>query len=92
MCCGDASQAALHQWHFRFKCLRHFALVTLFCSDDVARGGWEQSGTANWVDIQGRIMQQREDRPDLLREVSEGSGLASGRRMMGDHWEREDIR
>ena len=37
----------------------------------------------------------REDvlkRPDLLREVSEGSGLAAGRRMMGDHWEREDIR
>src|SRR5690606_2015594 len=25
--------------HFRFKCLRHFALVTLSCSDDVVRGG-----------------------------------------------------
>jgi cell division septal protein FtsQ len=26
---------------------------------------WEQSGTAIWVDIQGRIMAQRQDRPDL---------------------------
>jgi hypothetical protein len=28
---------------------------------------WEQSGVATWIDIQGRIMQQREDRPELLR-------------------------
>jgi hypothetical protein len=31
-------------------------------------------------------------RPDLSRQVSEGSGLAVGRRAMGDHWEREEIR
>lgn len=31
-------------------------------------------------------------RPDLQRQVSEGSGLAVGRRAMGDHWEREEIR
>jgi hypothetical protein len=36
---------------------------------------WEQSGTANWVDLQGRVMQQREDRPDLLR-VSADSSVA----------------
>lgn len=37
----------------------------------------------------------REDvlrRPDLSRQVSEGKGLAVGRRAMGDHWEREEIR
>jgi galactonate dehydratase len=37
----------------------------------------------------------REDvlsRPDLSREISDGSGLAVGRRAMGDHWEREEIR
>ncbi|MBZ0293600.1 MAG: FtsQ-type POTRA domain-containing protein [Anaerolineae bacterium] len=28
---------------------------------------WEQSGVATWIDVQGRVMQQREDRPDLLR-------------------------
>jgi L-alanine-DL-glutamate epimerase-like enolase superfamily enzyme len=32
------------------------------------------------------------DRADLTRMVSEGKGLAEGRRAMGDHWEREDIR
>jgi hypothetical protein len=34
---------------------------------------WEQSGTANWVDLQGRVMQQREDRPDLLRVSADSS-------------------
>ncbi len=28
----------------------------------------------------------------LLRHVSEGAGLAAGRRAMGDHWAREEIR
>lgn len=28
---------------------------------------WEQAGVATWIDAQGRIMQQREDRPELLR-------------------------
>ncbi|MBI1258859.1 MAG: FtsQ-type POTRA domain-containing protein [Chloroflexi bacterium] len=28
---------------------------------------WEQAGTANWIDLQGRVMRQRENRPGLLR-------------------------
>lgn len=28
---------------------------------------WEQAGTATWIDLQGRVMRQREDRPELLR-------------------------
>ncbi len=32
------------------------------------------------------------ERADLTRTVSEGPGLAVGRRAMGDHWEREEIR
>ncbi len=27
---------------------------------------WEQAGVATWIDLQGRVMRQREDRPDLL--------------------------
>lgn len=38
---------------------------------------WEQSGTALWVDIQGRIMMQREDRNDLVR-VSAGDNVEQG--------------
>jgi hypothetical protein len=32
---------------------------------------WEQSGIATWIDIQGRVMRQREDRPELLRITSD---------------------
>ena len=32
------------------------------------------------------------ERPDLSRVVSEGEGLAKGRRAMGDHWAVEEIR
>ena len=32
------------------------------------------------------------ERPDLIREISEGEGLAGGRRAMGDHWAVEEIR
>jgi galactonate dehydratase len=32
------------------------------------------------------------ERADLSRQVSEGSGLAQGRRAMGDHWAVEEIR
>lgn len=32
---------------------------------------WMQSGTAMWVDIQGRVMAQREDRPDLTTLIAE---------------------
>jgi hypothetical protein len=28
---------------------------------------WEQAGVANWIDLQGRVMRQRENRDDLLR-------------------------
>lgn len=28
---------------------------------------WEQEGVATWIDLQGRVMRQWEDRPDLLR-------------------------
>jgi L-alanine-DL-glutamate epimerase-like enolase superfamily enzyme len=31
-------------------------------------------------------------RDDLMRQISEGEGLAQGRRAMGDHWAVEDIR
>jgi hypothetical protein len=31
-------------------------------------------------------------RPDLSRQVSDGEGLAQGRRAMGDHWAVEAIR
>lgn len=32
------------------------------------------------------------ERDDVIREVSEGEGLAQGRRAMGDHWAVEEIR
>jgi L-alanine-DL-glutamate epimerase-like enolase superfamily enzyme len=32
------------------------------------------------------------ERADLTREISEGEGLAKGRRAMGDHWAVEEIR
>ncbi|MBI1281809.1 MAG: FtsQ-type POTRA domain-containing protein [Anaerolineaceae bacterium] len=32
---------------------------------------WVQSSVPTWVDIQGRIMNQREDRPDLLKVLSD---------------------
>ena len=32
------------------------------------------------------------EREDLLREISDGPGLAGGRRAMGDHWAVEEIR
>src|SRR5690606_31042159 len=28
---------------------------------------WEQAGAATWIDVQGRVMLLREDRPELLR-------------------------
>jgi hypothetical protein len=32
---------------------------------------WEQSGVSTWIDLQGRVMLLREDRPDLIRVVTE---------------------
>lgn len=34
---------------------------------------WEQAGVANWIDLQGRVMKQREDRPDLLQVSADNS-------------------
>ncbi len=34
---------------------------------------WEQAGVATWIDLQGRVMRQREDRPDLLRVSADGT-------------------
>ena len=36
---------------------------------------WEQAGASAWVDLQGRVMRQREDRPDLIRIVVDNSAL-----------------
>lgn len=33
---------------------------------------WEQAGAATWIDLQGRVMQLREDRPNLMRVSYEG--------------------
>ncbi|NWF69635.1 MAG: FtsQ-type POTRA domain-containing protein [Chloroflexi bacterium] len=33
---------------------------------------WEQGGVAVWLDVHGRVMRQREDRPDLLRISAQG--------------------
>ena len=39
-----------------------------------------------------RLREDALNRADVSRQVSEGGGLAVGRRAMGDHWEREEIR
>ncbi|MFN8474370.1 MAG: mandelate racemase/muconate lactonizing enzyme family protein [Anaerolineae bacterium] len=54
-----------------------------------------ENGRFSVPDGPGLGVSLREDvfeRPDLIRQVSEGKGLAAGRRAMGDHWEREEIR
>src|SRR5690606_15701662 len=32
---------------------------------------WEQAGLATWIDLQGRVMRQWEDRPDLVRVLAD---------------------
>jgi len=39
-----------------------------------------------------KLLDSALERADLVREVSEGEGLAAGRRAMGDHWAVEEIR
>ena len=39
-----------------------------------------------------KLLDSALEREDLIREVSEGKGLAGGRRAMGDHWAVEEIR
>lgn len=34
---------------------------------------WEQAGAATWIDLQGRVMRLREDRPNLIRVSYEGA-------------------
>ncbi|HVN53275.1 MAG TPA: mandelate racemase/muconate lactonizing enzyme family protein [Anaerolineaceae bacterium] len=54
-----------------------------------------EDGHFRLLDGPGLGVGLREDvyqRDDLSRQVSEGPGLAAGRRAMGDHWEREEIR
>jgi cell division septal protein FtsQ len=34
---------------------------------------WEQAGVATWVDLQGRVMRQRENRKDLVRIVADNA-------------------
>ncbi len=38
------------------------------------------------------LRQEALDRPDVIQQISEGEGLAKGRRTMGDHWAVEEIR
>jgi hypothetical protein len=42
-------------------------MVTLFIEERQPALVWEQAGVATWIDLQGRVMKLREDRPDLLR-------------------------
>ncbi len=34
---------------------------------------WEQAGVDTWIDVQGRVMRLREDRPDLMRIQTDGT-------------------
>jgi len=42
-------------------------MVNIFVQEREPALVWEQAGTAIWVDVQGKIMAQRQDRPDLIR-------------------------
>ncbi len=39
-----------------------------------------------------KLLDSALERDDLVRGISEGPGLAGGRRAMGDHWAVEEIR
>jgi hypothetical protein len=39
---------------------------------------WEQSGTRYWVDVRGNLMPQRQDLPNLIRILNEGTGVPVG--------------
>ena len=45
-------------------------MVTIIVEERQPALVWEQAGTVTWVDVQGRVMQLREDRTDLLRIVA----------------------
>lgn len=46
-------------------------LLTILITEREPALVWEQAGQASWVDVGGRVMRQREDRPELLRIVAE---------------------
>lgn len=60
--------------------------------------GWQptvESGTLSLPEGPGlgvTLRPEMLERSDLTRQISEGSGLAAGRRAMGDHWAVEEIR
>ena len=41
-------------------------MVTIIITERQPALVWDQAGTASWIDLQGRVMKQRENRPDLL--------------------------
>jgi hypothetical protein len=45
-------------------------MVTVIVQEREPALVWEQSGVTTWIDVQGRVMSQREDRADLIRVVS----------------------
>lgn len=66
----------------------YFAVLTDF-RPTVSDGHLDiPSGPGLGVNLQESALQ----RADLIREVSDGEGLARGRRAMGDHWAVEEIR
>ncbi len=46
-------------------------LLTILISEREPALVWEQNGQAVWIDVNGRVMRQREDRPELLRVQAE---------------------
>jgi L-alanine-DL-glutamate epimerase-like enolase superfamily enzyme len=60
--------------------------------------GWQPTVSDGHLDLlQGpglgvELLPAMLERPDLIRQVSGGEGLAKGRRAMGDHWAVEEIR
>jgi cell division septal protein FtsQ len=49
-------------------------LVTIQVSEREPALIWEQDGNSAWVDVQGRLMAQRQQRDDLLRIVTDNRG------------------
>ena len=67
---------------------QYFAVLTDF-SPTVSDGHLEiPSGPGLGVNL----LESALHRDDLLRQISDGDGLAKGRRAMGDHWAVEEIR
>lgn len=52
-------------------------LMTILISEREPALVWQQAGQASWVDVNGRVMRQREDRPDLLVVQADSSLTAA---------------